>query len=62
MKKLIRVKKVSEFTGLAISTIWKYIELKEFPQPHKLSMRVTVWDEQEIQEWIEKQLEGNITC
>ncbi len=54
--KLLRVKQVSELTGLGISTIWKYHKLKQFPQSFKLSMRVTVWDSNEVNEWIDKQL------
>mgnify|MGYP000296241797 CR=1 FL=1 len=58
-KKIMRVKHVSEYTSLAVSTIWKYVALNQFPKPHKLSMRVTVWDSEEIDIWIEKQLSEN---
>jgi len=54
--KLLRVKQVSEITGIAVSTIWKYVRLNEFPKPFKLSMRVTVWDSNEVNEWINNQL------
>lgn len=54
--KTIRVKGVSDKTSLAVSTIWKYVKLGEFPKPHKLSMRVTVWNEADIDAWIESQL------
>ena len=57
--KLLRVKQVSELTGIAVSTIWKYVRLEQFPKPFKLSMRVTVWKNNEIEEWIEAQLNGN---
>lgn len=55
-KSLMRVKQVSEYTSLAVSTIWKHVALKQFPQPHKLSMRVTVWYLEEIDSWIDKQI------
>ena len=55
---LLRIKQVSAKTGLAVSTIWKYVKIGTFPQPHKLSMRVTVWTEADIETWISSQLEG----
>ena len=54
--KLLRVKQVAECTGLGVSTIWKYVKLEQFPQPFKLSIRVTVWDSNEVQAWINEQL------
>ena len=54
--KLLRVKQVSELTGIAVSTIWKYVKLQQFPQPFKLSMRCTVWDSNEVDAWIQKQI------
>ena len=54
--KLLRVKQVSELTGIAVSTIWKYVKLEQFPAPFKLSMRVTVWSSDDINEWIKAQL------
>ena len=56
--KLLRVKDVAEITGLGVSTIWKYVKLGQFPEPFKLSMRVTVWQSDEIYKWIESQLSG----
>lgn len=55
--RLLRIKEVSEISGLKLSTIWKYVKLQEFPQPFKLSMRVTVWDSNEVDEWVQKQLQ-----
>ena len=56
--KLLRVKQVSALTGIAVSTIWKYVKLEQFPAPFKLSIRVTVWDSNEIQAWIDEQLKS----
>lgn len=56
---LVRLKQVSAQTGIANSTIWKYVKLKQFPTPYKLSMRVTVWSSFDVDEWIEHQLSGN---
>ncbi len=54
--KLMRVKQVSAQTGLAVSTIWKYVKSGEFPKPHKLSIRVTVWNSEDIDKWIAEQV------
>jgi prophage regulatory protein len=37
------------------STLWRRIQAKTFPQPIKLSERVTVWRAEQIREWIEAQ-------
>lgn len=50
--KLIRIKDVMERTGLARSTIYKYISLGQFPQPIKLGTRAVAWVESEIDTWI----------
>ncbi|MGQ7262921.1 helix-turn-helix transcriptional regulator [Vreelandella sp. V005] len=50
--KLIRIKAVMERTGLARSTIYKYISLGQFPQPIKLGTRAVAWVESEIDTWI----------
>lgn len=50
--KLIRIKDVMERTGLARSTIYKYISLGQFPQPIKLGTRSVAWVESEINTWI----------
>ena len=39
-------------TGLAKSTIYKYISLGQFPQPTKLGTRAVAWVESEIEAWI----------
>ena len=53
---LLSVKDVSTFTGLAVSTVWKYVKLDQFPKPHKLSMRVTRWKLSDIEQWIAEQV------
>ena len=36
------------------STIWDWVQKKQFPQPFKLSARVTVWSLREVQEFLNK--------
>jgi len=51
-EQLIRLPRVMELTGLKKSTIWAWSKEKKFPQPIKISNRVTVWKLSEIQEYI----------
>ena len=37
------------------STLWRRVQAKTFPQPIKLSARVTVWRAEQIRDWIEAQ-------
>jgi len=53
MDKLIRLPRVMELTGIAKSTVWKWVSEGKLPQPKKLSKRVSVWKESEIMAYIE---------
>ncbi|BDA60925.1 helix-turn-helix transcriptional regulator [Shewanella xiamenensis] len=46
--KLIRIKYVIDTTGLARSTIYKYVDKGIFPKAVKLSSRSVTWIESEI--------------
>ncbi|GLR34498.1 helix-turn-helix transcriptional regulator [Shewanella decolorationis] len=50
--KLIRIKDVIETTGLARSTIYKYVDKGIFPKAVTLGRRSIAWVESEVQEWI----------
>ncbi len=50
--KLIRLRDVMDCTGLARSTIYKYISEGTFPKSVSLGSRVAAWVESEIQDWI----------
>ncbi|MCC5827056.1 AlpA family transcriptional regulator, partial [Alkalimonas sp.] len=45
-------KAVMECTGLARSTVYKFIAEDRFPKPVKLGTRMVAWVEEEIQKWI----------
>lgn len=49
----LRLPQVMEISGLAKSTIWAYVKKGKFPQPIKLSARVTVWRLSDIRKWME---------
>ena len=55
-RRMERVKSVSERTALGVSTVWEKSRKGTFPKPHKVSSRVTVWDSDEVDKWIEEQL------
>jgi len=50
--RIIRLKEVMDLTGLARSTIYKYIAANEFPAPIPLGDRCVGWLESEIHDWI----------
>ena len=52
MDKLIRLPKVMEYTAFSNSSIWELVKKKKFPQPIKVSPRVTVWRESDIKKFI----------
>ena len=51
-KQLLRLKRVSEATGLSRSTIDYLIGRGEFPRPVKIARRSIAWDADEIDAWI----------
>lgn len=50
--RIIRLKEVMDLTGLARSTIYKYMSEGTFPKPVNLGERCVGWLEAEVQEWI----------
>ncbi|GAA5192727.1 AlpA family transcriptional regulator [Ferrimonas gelatinilytica] len=55
--RLIKLKDVMHSTGLARSTIYKYIAEDGFPKPVPLGGRAVAWVEGEIQDWIMERIE-----
>ncbi|MDG9857989.1 AlpA family transcriptional regulator [Pseudomonas nitroreducens] len=51
--KILRLAAVIESTGLARSTIYKFVGSGEFPKPVPLVGRSVGWLESETQEWIQ---------
>lgn len=50
--RLIKLKTVMDSTGLARSTVYKFIAEGRFPKPVKLGARMVAWVEEEVEEWI----------
>lgn len=52
MSNFLRINEVMKKTGLAKSTIWLWVKENKFPKPIKLSPRITVWEEEKIENWM----------
>lgn len=50
--RIIRLKEVIDSTGLARSTIYKYISEGTFPKPVSLGDRCVGWVDSEVHDWI----------
>ena len=55
MTRFLRIPDVVKKTGLGKSTIWLWVKEGKFPKPIKLSSRVTVWEESNIEQWQREQ-------
>lgn len=54
--RILRIKVVSEITGLARSTVYKYIAEGIFPKPISLGGRCVGWLECEVHAWIQSRV------
>jgi prophage regulatory protein len=59
-RKALRFPKVAEKTGLSKTHLYRLIQAGKFPKPHKLSERVSAWDEAAVDNWLAAKFEGNI--
>ncbi len=57
-RRALRFLKVADKTGLSKTHIYRLIQAGKFPRGHKLSERVSVWDEAEIDNWLAEKFEG----
>ncbi|WP_249582761.1 helix-turn-helix transcriptional regulator [Pseudomonas viridiflava] len=55
--RIIRLKEVIDTTGLARSTIYKYIAEGTFPKPVSLGDRCVGWVDSEVHDWILARIE-----
>jgi prophage regulatory protein len=56
--RIIRLKEVTNSTGLARSTVYKYIAEGAFPKPVPLGDRCVGWVEEEVHDWIMAKIEA----
>ena len=50
---IMRRPQVEAATGLARSTIYKWVKLGQFPAPVKLGVRQVGWKSTDVQNWIQ---------
>ena len=55
--RIIRLRDVMSATGLARSTIYKYIGENTFPKPVSLGDRCVGWVESEVHDWVLARIE-----
>lgn len=51
----LRQLQVLRLIPISKSTLWRHVQARTFPQPVKLSQRVTAWRAEDIRRWIEQQ-------
>jgi len=52
MIKILRVKEVSELTGLSIPSIYRLQNLGEFPSSVKIGLKAVGWRESDLKQWV----------
>ena len=60
--RILRLRDVMEKTGLARSTVYKYIEAGTFPKPIDLGGRSVGWVDEEINDWILEKINQRDYC
>ena len=53
---LLRIHEVTERTGLSRSSIYKQMQLKNFPNGVKITRRSIAWSSQEIDLWVSQRI------
>lgn len=63
-KKTYRVKDLAELLSMGESTIWKLCSdtNSSFPKPIKITSRLTLWKEEDIQAWLDTQNAKEESC
>ena len=56
MSNFLRIKEVMKMTGIARSTIWLWLREGKFPKPIKLRPRITIWEEEKVNNWMKEKL------
>lgn len=59
-RKALRLPAVVTKTGLSKTHIYRLISKGEFPQSHKISERVAVFDEAAIDAWLAEKFNGGV--
>lgn len=52
-KRVFKAEQLAQLLGVSKGTIWRMAAAGQLPKPFKLSPAQTVWDAQEIHDWLE---------
>lgn len=55
MSKFLRVPNVTALLGISRPTLWRWCAAGLFPKPYKIGLRVSAWDSDEVQAWMDSQ-------
>ena len=58
-RRILRLPKVLDRTGLSRSTVYQRVTEGRFPRPVSLGTRAVGWIETEVEEWIARQIEAS---
>lgn len=57
-RRILRLPEVKRRTGYGRTSIYALMKEGKFPQSRKIGTRAIGWDSQEVQDWIDKKLDG----
>lgn len=57
-KRMLRLRAVTDRTGLSKATLYRLIKKGRFPEPVRLTERAVRWPEEEIDEWLASRPRG----
>ncbi len=58
MRRIMRLKEVIHTCGIGRSTVYLWMNQGKFPKCRRIGGRAVGWDSEEIQRWINRQLDG----
>jgi prophage regulatory protein len=56
----LRLPDVKRRTGLSRGTVYRLMLQGRFPRPHKLSDRLSAWNEADIDSWLASKMAGGV--
>ena len=59
-RRILRIGRVQELTGLGRSTIYKWIKDGRFPAQSQIADNVSGWDSDRVYDWIDGKLEEGL--
>jgi predicted DNA-binding transcriptional regulator AlpA len=60
LSKIVGTHKQEGKLPVSKATIWRWVKTGRFPKPFKLGDRVTVWDSNEVEDFIKKSIRGEV--